>query len=712
MSKKPLTLTIDGKVVGADSGMTILEAALANGIYIPHLCYHPALTPSGSCRLCLVEVEGIRGLVTACSTPVAEGMVVHTETALTSRLRKAALELILLEHPLDCLICPKNLRCELQAVAQYIGVDGLNIQRRVIEPKINDKNPLILIDSSKCILCGRCVSICNEVRKVGALTFINRGKETRVGTFFNSTLAEAGCRFCGACVEVCPTAALMDKDSVWRTLSEREAKVIPCVDACPAHINIPKYLAFISRGMFQEAVNVIREKAPFARVLGRVCTHPCESACKRGEVNEPVAIRLCKRFVSDLDDRSWRTKINRLPSTGKKVAIVGSGPAGLTAAYFLAKLGHEVVVFEADSKLGGLMRYGIPEFRLPKNVLDDEIEEIIKIGIGVRLNTRVESIDSLFEQGFDAIFLAAGGGQSSKIGIEGEDQLGVVDCLSLLKAVNSGQKFDVGDRVIVIGGGNSAIDAARTALRLGAKSVKIVYRRSRAEMPAAKEELEDALEEGVELIELAAPVKIVKEDGSFKLTCVKMKLGEVDSSGRRRPEPIEGSEFNLDADTIIKAVGQRLSLPPSLGIDLKPNGYVKVDERLMTSRKGVFAGGDIVRGPSSIIEAIADARRAASSIDIYLGGEGKIDDELTPKLTPNPVLGYDTDFPFLKRVECSKLQADTRTKGFDEVELGFTQEEAIREANRCLRCSLRLTIPQPALPPLDTKYRLLSKQSA
>lgn len=712
MSRKSLSLTIDDKVVVANSGATILEAALANGIYIPHLCYHPALTPSGACRLCLVEVDGIRGVVTACSTPVAEGMVVHTETPLISRLRKAALELILLEHPLDCLVCTKNLRCELQAVAQYIGVDGLNIQKRAIEPKINDKNPLILIDSSKCILCGRCVSICDEIRKVGALTFINRGKETRVGTFFNSTLADAGCRFCGACVEVCPTAALMDKDGSWRTLSEREAKIVPCVDACPAHIDIPNYLAFISRGMFQEAVNVIREKVPFPRVLGRVCVHPCESACKRGEVNESVAIRLCKRFVADLDDRSWHMKIRRLPRSGKKVAIVGSGPAGLTAAYFLAKLGHEVVIFEADSKLGGLMRYGIPEFRLPKNVLDDEIEEIIKLGIEVRYKTRVESIDSLFEQGFDAIFLAIGGGQSSRIGIEGEDQPGVVDCLNLLKAVNSGQKFDVGRRVIVIGGGNSAIDAARTALRLGAKSVKIVYRRSRAEMPAAKEELEDALKEGVELIELTAPVKIAKEGSSLKITCLKMRLGEVDASGRRRPEPIEGSEFTLEADTIIKAVGQKPSLPSGFKLDLKPNGYVKVDQSYMTSRVGVFAGGDIVRGPSSIIEAIADGRRAASSIDIYLGGEGKIDDELTPRLTPNPVLGYDPDFPFLRRVECSKLEAGTRIKGFDEVELGFTKEEAMREANRCLRCRLRLTIPQPILPPLETKYKMLSKQSA
>jgi len=710
MSKK--SLTIDGKVVVADSGATILEAALANGIYIPHLCYHPALPPSGACRLCLVEVEGIRGVVTACTTPIAEGMVVHTDTPLVNRVRRAALELILLEHPLDCLICSKNLRCELQAVAQYIGVDGLNIERRVIEPKINDKNPLILIDASKCILCGRCVSVCNEVRKVGALTFVNRGKETKVGTFFNSTLAEAGCRFCGACVEVCPTAALLDKDGGWRTLSEREAKIVPCVDACPAHIDIPKYLAFICRGMFQEAVNVIREKAPFPRVLGRVCVHPCENACKRGEVNEPVAIRLCKRFVADLDDKSWRTKIRRLPKSGKKVAIVGSGPAGLTAAYFLAKLGHEVTIFEAESKLGGLMRYGIPEFRLPKNILDDEIEEVIKLGITVKCDTRVESLDSLFEQGFHAIFVAVGCMQPSKLGVEGEELAGVIDCLSLLRAVNSGQRFDVGRRVIVIGGGNSAIDAARTALRLGAENVKILYRRSRAEMPAGKEELESAFEEGVELIELAAPVKIVREDGVLKITCVKMKLGEVDSSGRRRPEPITGSEFILEADTIVKALGQKPSLPADFKLDLNRNGYVKVDQNLMTSRIGVFAGGDIVRGPSSVIEAIADGRRAASSIDIYLGGEGKIDDELTPKLTPNPELGYDPEFPFLRRVECSKLEAQTRIKGFEEVELGFTKEEAMREANRCLRCRLRLTIPQPTLPPLETKYKQLSRQFA
>lgn len=702
-------LTIDGKAVAVESNTTILEAALANGIYIPHLCYHPAIKPIGSCRLCLVEVEGIRGVVASCSTPVAEGMVVYTETPTISKLRKAALGFILSEHPLDCLICPKNLRCELQAVAQYIGVEGLDIPQRASRVKINDKNPLIVIDPSKCILCGRCVSICSEVRKVGALTFINRGKEIAIGTFFNSTLAEAGCRFCGACVEVCPTAALMDKNSDWRTLAEREAKIVPCVDACPAHIDIPRYLAFISRGMFQEAVNVIREKAPFPRVLGRVCTHPCEYACKRGEVNEPVSIRLCKRFVADLDDKSWRIGVKMMPKTGRKVAIVGSGAAGLTAAYFLAKLGHSVVVFEAENKLGGLMRYGIPEFRLPKRVLDDEIEEIKKLGVDVRLNTKVESIDSLFDMGFDAIFLAVGAGASSRIGIEGEDLPGVVDCLTLLKAVNCGRRLDVGRRVLVIGGGNSAIDAARTAVRLGADSVKIVYRRSRAEMPAGREELEAALEEGVELLELAAPLKIAREDGVLKLTCIRMKLGAPDATGRRRPEPVDLSEFVIEADTIVKAVGQRLSLPQGFNLELDSQGRVKVDQNLMTSRKGVFAGGDAVRGPSSIIEAVADGRRASSAIDVYLGGEGKIDDELAPKLTPNPALGYDPDFPFAKRVECQRLEPKGRSKVFNEVELGFNQEEAVKEASRCLRCRLRLTIPQPTLPPIETKYKLLGK---
>ncbi|MEM1994988.1 MAG: FAD-dependent oxidoreductase [Nitrososphaerales archaeon] len=709
MANRTVKLNIDGKTVVVESGKTILEAALANGIYIPHLCYHPALTPSGACRLCLVEVEGMRGVVTSCSTPASDGMIVHTETPLISKLRKSTLEFILSEHPLDCLVCPKNLRCELQAVAQYIGVDGLNIQRRAKEVQINDKNPLIVIDPNKCILCGRCVSICNEVRKVGALTFVNRGKETRIGTFFNSPLTEAGCRFCGACVEVCPTAALMDKNSSWRTLAEREAKLVPCIDACPAHIDIPRYLAFIARGLFQEAVNVIREKAPFPRVLGRVCTHPCEYACKRGEVNEPIAIRLCKRFVADLDDKSWRLKIKKMPKTGKKVAIVGSGPAGLTAAYFLAKLGHSVVIFEAENKIGGLMRYGIPEFRLPKRVLDDEIEEIMNVGVDVRCNLKVESLESLFEQGFDAVFLSIGAGSTSRLGIQGEDLQGVVDCLSLLKAANLGQKIEVGRRVLVIGGGNSAIDAARTALRLGAESVKIIYRRSRVEMPAGREELDEALEEGVELIELTAPLKIVKENGVLRLTCIKMRLGDPDATGRRKPEPIEHSEFVIDADTIVKAVGQKPSLPSGFNLELDSNGRVKVDQNLMTSRKGVFAGGDIVRGPSSIIQAIADGRQAASAIDIYLGGGGKIDDELASKLTPNPVLGYDADFPFIKRVECSKLEPKTRIKSFDEVESGFKQEEAVREASRCLRCKLRLTIPQPILPPIETKYRLMEK---
>jgi len=488
-----ITLNIDGHKVITEKGKTVLEAALDAGNYIPSLCHHPDLSPLGACRLCIVEIEGIRGLPTACTTLAAEGMIVKTITPQIEHIRRIAMELILAAHPPDCLVCPQNLNCQLQAVAQYLGISEQRLRLRPKDIPLNTDNPLFEHDLDKCILCGRCVRACYELRGVGVLSFIKRGKETYIGTAFDRSLADAGCRFCGACIEVCPTGALRDKNGLLEAGDSREAALVPCQHACPAGIDIPRYIHFIGQNRYSEAAAVIREKVPFPRVLGYVCDHPCETVCRRLEINEAIAIKGLKRFAAERDSGAWKKNSKKAPPTDKRVAIVGSGPAGLTTAYYLSKLGHSVIVFEALPVPGGMLRVGIPEYRLPKEVLDAEIEEIKQESFNIKTDTKIESLDSLFKQGYDAVFLAIGAHQGTKMRVEGEDSPGVMDAIAFLREVSLGRKVQLGNRVAVIGGGNVAIDAARTALRLGAEDVTIIYRRTRNEMPASAEEVEGAL---------------------------------------------------------------------------------------------------------------------------------------------------------------------------------------------------------------------------
>lgn len=695
-----ITLNIDGCEVKTEKGKTVLQAALDAGIYIPSLCYHPDLSPLGACRLCVVEVEDMRGLPTACTTLADEGMVVKTRTPQVDQVRRLAMELILAAHPPDCLVCTQNLNCELQAVAQYLGITG---QRFRIQPKdipVNTSNPLFEHDLNKCILCGRCVRACYELRGVGVLSFIKRGKETYIGTAFDRSLADASCRFCGACVEVCPTGALKDKDGLLEAGNGREAALVPCKYACPAGIDIPRYIRFIGEEKYSEAVAVIREKAPFPKVLGWVCDHPCETACRCSELNEPIAIRALKRFAAERDSGAWRKNSRKAPPTGKRVAIVGSGPAGLTAAYYLSKLGHSITVFEALPVLGGMMRVGIPEYRLPKEVLDSEIDEIRRVGFDIKTNTRIKSLSDLFEQGYHAIFLAIGAHQGVKMRVEGEDSPGVMEAITFLREVSFGREMRLGDKVAVIGGGNVAIDAARTALRLGAKDVTIIYRRTRAEMPASSEEVDGALEEGVNIVYLAAPDKIWNEDGVVKLQCIRMELGEPDASDRRRPVPINGSEFITDYNSVIAAIGQMPDVSENFQVATKRGNLFKVDgDSTVTSREGVFAGGDAVTGPASVIEAIAAGRRAAISIDRYLGGSGILDEELAPVEEPEAWLGCEENFGYQPRGVVPHIPVEQRLSSFDEVEGSYDEEAALEESSRCLQCDLRLKISPVKFPP-------------
>jgi formate dehydrogenase beta subunit len=727
-----IKLVIDGADVEVEKGTTVLQAAQKAGIYIPTLCYHPALPPYGGCRLCIVEIENMRGFPTSCTTPAADGMVVRTSTSRLQELRQDFLQLILTEHPNACLtcdrrercspydiclrnvavtercvVCPKNGKCELQHLVDYIGIGEMPLPYRYKELPIDDRSPLIERDYNLCVLCGRCVQMCEGARGIGAISFVKRGFDTVVGTAFNRALQDSGCRFCGACVEVCPTGALMDKEAKYQPDCDHEAVAVPCKYACPAGINVPLYVYLIGEGKYQEALAVIREKVPFPGVLGRVCIHPCEEACRRGVLNEPISIRFLKRFVADRDAGEWQQFSRKLPPTGKKVAIVGSGPAGLTTGYYLAKAGHSVTVFEQFSEAGGMMRVGIPDYRLPRGVLDGEIEVIKRAGVDIKLNIKVESVDWLLEQGYDAVFLGTGAHRGMALGVEGDDSPGVYDGASFLREVNLGVKVYVGDRVAVIGGGNVAIDSARVALRLGAKEVRILYRRTRAEMPASPEEVEAALEEGIDTVFLIGHVRISQKGGRLSLTCTCMALGEPDASGRRRPVPVKGSEFTEDYSAIIGAIGQAPEVPVEFKVKTGRGNTIQADaDTLATSRPRVWAGGDAVTGPDSVIRAIAAGRKAASSIDRYLGGDGIIDEELAQERQIGMCSGItEEDFAGRFRVEMPCLPPEQVKSDFTEVELGLTEAGAVAEGRRCFQCGVRLQISPAPQPPAASDYK-------
>ncbi len=521
----------------------------------------------------------------------------------------------------------------------------------------------------------------------------------------------AKCTGCGDCANVCPVSVPSDfneslntRKAVYRHFPQAipsgfaidKLGTSPCKAACPTHISVQGYVALIAAGKYAEALKLIKRDNPFPIVCGRVCNHPCEAACKRGEVDQPIDIMHLKQFVADLDLKDETRYVPAVKEKkGKRIAVVGAGPAGLTAAYYLAIEGYDVEVFEALPVAGGWLSVGIPEYRLPKDVLKAEIAVIEELGVKIRLNTAIGK-DIPFEKlrkEYDAVFIGCGTMKSSKLNIPGEEMAGVVHGVDYLKRINLGEKVSLGDRVAVVGGGNVAMDAVRTAVRMGSKNVFILYRRTRAEMPAAPEEIDEAIEEGIEMKFLVAPKRVVGKDGRVTgIECTRMELGEPDASGRRRPVEIKGSEFVIDCDAIVPAIGQEADLAfltAASGVSVNKWNNIDADGvTFQTNVPGVFSGGDVVTGPQTVVKAVYAGKEAAVSIDRYLKGEDVAlsrakdwkkdlaDKADVSQVAKTPRVGY----PLMKPEE--------RKTGFKEVGLGFSEQEALREANRCLACGI------------------------
>ena len=589
------------------------------------------------------------------------------------------------------------------------------------------------LDCSQCILTPKMVEASHS-EKIQLLTYSEVDELSGfVGNFKAKIRKKATyvnwdkCNGCGDCETVCPVelksefqVGMANRKAIYRpfpqavpsrfTITKRG--ISPCKAACPADTSAQGYVALIADKRYEEALEVIKQYNPFPASVGRVCTHPCESDCNRGHLDRPVAICALKRFVADTvyaqqDAASVTTDgvgdvgtQNTIPSDAGRVAIVGAGPCGLTAAHFLALKGYCTTVFEALPVAGGMMRVGIPAYRLPREVLEREIDNILSLGVELKLNSPVSDLNALFDDGYEAVFLSLGAHEPLRLRIPGEEAEGVYHGVAFLRSVNLGGQPPVGNKVVVVGGGNTALDAARCARRLGAEEVILAYRRTRDEMPAYPWEIEEAENEGVSLELLVQPVEVLsKDDRVTGVRCIRMRLGEEDASGRRRPLPIEGSEFVIETESLIAAVAQAPEhslLKPDHGLNIARNGAFVIDpDTMATNRDAVFAGGDSSRGPGALIEAIADGCRGARSIDRYLRGEA-LSVPSDQESLPVADLPDEEAVKLIEREDVNTRDRETmasepsreRVRDFREVDLGFSEEQALSEALRCLRCGV------------------------
>ncbi len=556
-----------------------------------------------------------------------------------------------------------------------------------------------------CEQCGRCSSAC-------PITGINGFNIRRLVRHVELDLIDeiAGsampwfCAACGRCEDACPNGIkILDITRNLRAIGPADLvpKQARCVAACPAGIDIPGYLRLIAQGDMDNACRLIMERAPFPGILGRVCTHPCETACRRGEINTPISIRAAKRYAADQagDLSDWIA--STLPDSGHRVAVIGAGPGGLTAGFYLRKKGHRVTVFEVRSKAGGMMRYGIPDYRLPKDILDKEINRLLNTGMELKTSTKFGediTLEQLKSEGFAAVFIAVGAQLSKKIALDGADSPDVQWGLDFLSAVAEDRNPPVKDRVLVVGGGNVAVDAALTALRLGAREVSLACLESRKEMPANPWEIDQALEEGVHMLFSWGPKKILSNSGSLSGVELVRCTSVFDDAGNFCPF-FGDTSLTIEADQVILAIGQACDL----GF-CADQGQVRVEKNLIaidgetqkTGMPGVFAGGDAADGPATVIHAIAAGRRAAVAIDKFLGGNGQLG--MSNAEGRHADLAYQgrraPGFAELKRVPTPCLPVVERHAGFDEVELCLRDEDVQREVLRCLQCDLEVCLAE------------------
>jgi NADPH-dependent glutamate synthase beta subunit-like oxidoreductase len=580
----------------------------------------------------------------------------------------------------------------------------------------------LAIDLKRCIGCKTCIVACRNFHELvnpseavpNQMPYYLHVESRWHGAYPSPALESwvVPCQHCPdpLCVPACPEGAIKKDpqtgivridaelcngcNAVPGQCGSEKTKSAPCAARCPAHMNVESYVRLAGNGRFKEALRVMKEDNPFPAICGRVCDHPCETECKRKDIDEAVAINFVKRHIADQDLKAETRYVPPIKAQRKeKVAVIGSGPAGLTAAYYLAREGYPVTVFEKASKPGGMLTLGIPAYRLPRDVIEAEIQVIRDMGVTIKTGVEVgkgTTVERLRKNGYKAFFFGIGTQKCKTLDVPGENLTGIYPALDYLRKVNLGEKAPLGKKVAVIGGGNAAIDGARCARRLGSPGTFILYRRSLKEMPARPEELEELEQEGIPIQTLTQPVRFIGEKGKVKaIDCVKMVLKGKDASGRRRPEPVPGSEFTIQVDGVIMALGQETDwacLTPDCACKLGDLGAMAVNPvTLQSDDADIFAGGDAVRGSSSVIEAIADGKQAAMSIDRYLKGEDLYAGRKTEWV---PVENVQKEkYSPARRAVMPRLDPEKRLTGFAEVQLGLGEEQAQTEGQRCLGCS-------------------------
>ena len=748
-----VAITVDGRPIAARPGDTVLRAALEAGLYIPHLCFHPGLAAArgarpvaavyrageriegdagneaafAGCGLCLVSVNGGGEPCPSCDLVVAPGLAVRSDTPAVKALRRSRLAAILATHPHACLTCAQKEgcsrepcsagvpvaerccrllgRCELEKVAGYIGIPP-ETPRYVPRglPAVTD-DPLFSWQPELCIGCLRCVTACADLKGVGALGFVLHGGAVVAGQVAASRRA-AECRFCGVCVAVCPTGALSDRLATGADPGDR---LVPCRHGCPAGMDVPRFLRAVAQDRLEEAAAVVLDRIPLPNSLGRVCFHPCEEDCRRADLGGPLSVCRLRRHVFDALGRpaaAWP----QAPASGTRVAVVGAGPAGLAAAHFLRRLGHDVAVFEAAPEAGGMLRYGIPGYRLPAEVLQRDLELLADQGIEVRTGTalgRDVTLGSLHQQGFPVVLIAVGAGAAKVLRVPGAELDGVALGVDFLRGIATGQVAAgalAGRSVVVIGGGNVAIDAARSAVRLGAAAVMVACLEKSDEMSAYAPEVGAAQVEGVSVLPSWGLAELLGRDGKVRGARLVRCLSVFDGGGRFAPRIDATVIRELEADAVVLAIGQEvereLLRECGAAVVLTGDGLLESDPGAAgAGMPRVFACGDVCLGPSSVVRSVASGRRAAEAIDRHLGGSGEVPSSLTPE-RPGQWLGRDEGFAARARVPARERAPGERRSGFAEVEGGLEGEEGRGEAARCLQCDLRLCLDRAIFPPL------------